>query len=153
MKSLLKILFIFLAITGATSLLIQFTDINFGKTDFFEIHGWFFLISIAIFPRLTLLFSSVPFGGILWWVGFFIAPRFLVALLATTAYWNTNPILVTIAWLVASSGESSEKYMISRGRFFGFGRPNVHVRFKQNQPPHQQPQSGDVFEAEYKVKE
>lgn len=153
MKTLFKIAMLFLAITGATSLLIQYTDIPFGKTDFFEVHGWFFLVAISFFPRLTLLFSSVPFGGFFWWLGFIFAPRFLVAILATTAYWNTNPALVTIAWLVAVSGETSEKYALSRGGLFRFGRPNVHFQFK-NKSSHQEPrQGGDVFEAEYKVKE
>lgn len=153
MKTLFKIAILFLAITGATSILIQYTDIPFGKTDFFEVHGWFFLIAIAFFPRLTLLFSSVAFGGFFWWLGFIFAPRFLVAVLATTAYWNTNPVLVTISWLVAISGETSEKYALSRGTFFRFGSPSVHFRFKQKPSTQDRGQSGDVFEAEYKIKE
>ena len=148
MKTLFKIAILFLAITGATSILIQYTDITFGKTDYFEVRGWFFLIAVSFFPRLTLLFSSVPFGGFLWWLGFFFAPRFLVAVLATTAYWNTNPILVTISWLVAISGETSEKYAISRGGFFRFGKPKVHFQFKQRPQPYDQKPNGDVFEAE-----
>lgn len=153
MKTLFKITILFLAITGASSLLIQYTNIPFGKTDYFEVRGWFFLLAIAIFPRLTLLFSSVAFGGFFWWLGFIFAPRFLVAILATTAYWNTNPILVTLAWLAAIGGESSEKYALSRGSFFRFGRPNVHFKFKTDTNSKHQQKSGDVFEAEFKVKE
>lgn len=153
MKTLIKIVIIFLAITGASSILIQYTDMSFGKTDFFEIHGWLFLVSITFFPRLTLLFSSVAFGGFFWWIGFIITPRFLVAILATIAYWHTNPILVTISWLVAISGETSEKYALSRKNIFGFLKPNIYFKFKKSNPSTQRPQNGDVFEAEYKVKE
>jgi len=70
------------------------------------------LIFIAIFPRLTLLFSSVPFGGVLWWLGWIFAPRLLVAILATVNYWNQNKVLVVIAWLIALGGESSEKHVV-----------------------------------------
>ncbi len=154
MKTLLKVLFIFLAITGATTIMLQYTNIEFGKTDFFEVHGYLFLICISFFPRLTLLFSSVAFGGILWWIAFFITPRFLVAVLATQAYWKTNPFLVTIAWLIAIGGESTEKFAISRGGFFG-RKPKMYFKFKSSRPEEQYKAqgNGDVFEAEYKVKE
>jgi len=62
--------------------------------DFWQAHGIFFVIFMFFFPRLTLLFSSVAAGGILWWLGWLVAPRLLVAILATTAYWHTNAILV-----------------------------------------------------------
>lgn len=119
MKTAIKILIIFLAITGASTLLLQYTDLDFGKVDFFTKHGWIFLISIAIFPRLTLLisglfFQSIEFGGVLWWLSFFFAPRILVATLATIAYWHTNQFLVIISWLIAFGGESSEKVFIRR---------------------------------------
>lgn len=119
MKTLFKIIFIFLAITGASTILYNYTDIDFGKIDFFSKHGWFFLFSIALFPRLTLLVSgliasSIEFGGLLWWLGFFFAPRILVAILATISYWQTNPLLVIFSWLIALGGESSEKFIITR---------------------------------------
>jgi hypothetical protein len=120
MRTLLKILIIFLGITIASTILINYFDVQFGDVDFWNIHGIFFLVFMAIFPRLTLLFSSVPFGGLFWWLSFFFAPRFLVAILATVAYWNTNKILVIISWLFAVGGESSEKYYIHR---FTFKRP------------------------------
>lgn len=77
--------------------------------SFWEVHGIFFLIFMFFFPRLTLLFSSVPFGGLLWWLGWLFAPRLLVAILATANYWQTNPILVVLSWCWALSGESVEK--------------------------------------------
>lgn len=144
MKTLFKILLIFLAITGAVSLMYSYTDITLGKVDFFTKHGWFFLFSIAMFPRLTLLvsgllFNSIEFGGILWWLGFFIAPRILVATLATIAYWQINPILVIFAWLIALGGESSEKLVIRR---------------KMQSAPHKYTQHDkETIDAEYTIKD
>jgi hypothetical protein len=144
MKTLTKILIIFLAITGASTILYNYTDLTFGKIDFFSNHGWIFLFSIALFPRLTLLISgllvsSIEFGGLLWWAGFFFAPRILVATLATISYWHTNQILVVLAWLIALGGESSEKFVISKKMR---GAPQ---RFDQY--------AGSTIDAEFKVKE
>lgn len=144
MKTILKILFIFLAITGAYTLLYNYTDVTFGTLDFFSKHGWFFLFSIAIFPRLTLLvsgliFHTIEFGGIVWWLGFFFAPRILVAILATVSYWHTNQILVILAWLIALGGESSEKFVLTKRMR---GAPQNFSSFE-----------GTTIDAEYKVKE
>lgn len=144
MKTIFKIALIFLALTGASTILYNYTNVEFGKVDYFIKHGWFFLFSIALFPRLTLFISgllvgSIAFGGVIWWLGFFFAPRILVASLATVSYWNTNPILVIISWLIALGGESSEKFMIT-SRFKG------PKRFDQGF-------SGSTIEAEFKVKE
>jgi hypothetical protein len=77
-------------------------------------HGLLFILFLAFFPRLTLLFSSVAFGGPLWWLGWLVAPRLLVAILATGAYWRTNPVLVVITWIWAFGGESAEKTSAGR---------------------------------------
>lgn len=126
MQTFLKFMIIFLALTGAATLLVGGNHATFGTIDFWDNHGVFFLFFITLFPRLTLLFSSVPFGGLLWWLGFFFAPRILVAVLASIAYWQTNPILVVIAWFVAISGETAEKWGFNQqfsvhvgGRSFG----------------------------------
>ncbi len=103
-----------------TAYLIGAGEIRFGEENYWNHHGLFFLIMITIFPRLTLLFSSVPFGGLCWWLGFFFLPRYLVAVLATFAYGMVNPFLVVIAWILAIGGESSEKYIVTR-RFSRFG--------------------------------
>ena len=130
MNSLLKILFIFLLLTGLAAIFKNHFQIEFGTSDYWEKHGYFFLIFISLFPRLTLLFSSIVFGGVLWWLSFFFAPRFLVAYLASVAYWESNPILVLIAWSICLSGESGEKYIVAK-----------KVRnYKQ---------SGETFEAEF----
>jgi hypothetical protein len=85
---------------------------DLGTTDYWQVHGVWLLAFLTFFPRLTLLFSSIPFGGFFWWLGWIFAPRLLVATLATLAYWQTNPFLVTISWLVAIGGESAEKYTV-----------------------------------------
>jgi hypothetical protein len=77
--------------------------------DFWDVHGVWFIFFMFFLPRLTLLFSSVTFGGILWWLGWLFAPRLLVAILATFAYWETNTILVILTWFWAIGGESVEK--------------------------------------------
>lgn len=82
--------------------------------DFWEVHGWLFILAICFFPRITLLLSSVASGGLLWWAGWLFAPRLLVAILATSAYWSTNPVLCVITWLWALGGESAEKEGVRR---------------------------------------
>ena len=83
-------------------------------TNFWDVHGVLFIFFMMIFPRLTLLFSSVAFGGFLWWLGFIFAPRFLVAILATVHYLDTNPILCILAWIWAFVFESSEKIVVAK---------------------------------------
>jgi hypothetical protein len=144
MKTLFKIIILFLIISIASTLLYNYTDVDFGKIDFFSKHGWFFLFSIALFPRLTLLVSgllvgSIEFGGFLWWLGFFFAPRILVATLATVSYWHTNQFIVVLAWLIALGGESSEKFVINR---------------KMKSAPHKfNNYEGTTIDAEFKVKD
>lgn len=88
--------------------------------DFWDNHGVLFIVFMFIFPRLTLLFSSVAFGGFFWWLGWLFAPRLLVAILATISYGSTNTFLVVLSWFWALSLESGEKTMIhkSRGKVF-----------------------------------
>lgn len=114
MRTFLTIFLIFLTLTGAATLMINVFNIEFGNQDYWENHGFGLLIFLAIFPRLTLLLSSIPFGGFLWWLGFFFTPRLLIAFLATISYWNTNPILVIFSWLFAISGESGEKTYVRK---------------------------------------
>jgi hypothetical protein len=82
--------------------------------DFWQVHGWLFLVCAAIFPRLTMLFAvSVPFG-FLAWAGWLFFPHLTVAILATTYYWDTNPVLCVIAWLVALGGTAGEGKVASK---------------------------------------
>jgi len=84
--------------------------------DFFASHaewGWLILIGLAIFPRITLLFVGGPFG-VLAWLGWLFCPHLLVAILATTQYWSTNPVLCVIAWFVALVGTGGEGRIVHR---------------------------------------
>ena len=81
--------------------------------DFFTNYGWISLIFLAIFPRLTLLFASFASGGVLWWLGWFFAPHILVAILSLS-YWDTDPVLVVIAWIIALGGTSVETHILPR---------------------------------------
>jgi hypothetical protein len=81
--------------------------------NFFDNHGVLTLLCLTVFPRLTLLLGSFMSGGFLWWLGWLIAPHFLVALLSLR-YWDTNPFLVIIAWLIALGGTSAEKHYVFR---------------------------------------
>ena len=77
--------------------------------SFWEVHGFWFIFFMFLFPRLTMLFSSVATRGILWWLGWIFAPRLLVAILSTHWYWDTNTVLVVLTWMWALSGEGAEK--------------------------------------------
>lgn len=152
----LRGLVIFFVLLVATTILIDILKMDFGAVNFWDKHGVFFLFFIAIFPRLTLLFSSVAFGGFLWWLGFFICPRILVASLATVAYFHTNPILVIISWLIALSGEVFEKWGIGRSRFkvrtFRSGGPSPFSYQDEPLKPHSTIDHGDIIEAEFTKK-
>jgi len=76
--------------------------------NFWLNNSLFFLIGLALFPRLSLLFCNVP-GSILFWIGWFIFPRITIAIFATIFYSGTNPILVILSWIIALGGESAEK--------------------------------------------
>ena len=81
--------------------------------SFFDAHtyDWLILIGLALFPRITLLFLGGPFG--VWhWLGWAVAPHFLVAILATTAYWDTNPVLCVAAWGFAFAGTGGETKVV-----------------------------------------
>lgn len=78
------------------------------SVDFWQVHGIFFLIFITLFPRLTMLFAVPGPFGCLTWIGWVFLPRLVVAILATTYYWHTNPVLCVIAWLVAFGGTGGE---------------------------------------------
>lgn len=111
---MLKFLFVFIFLAIGHALSISLFQIEFGTVSYWSRHGIFLLIFLALFPRLTLLFSSIPFGGFFWWFGLFFFPRYLIAAIATLEYWQCNPILVTLAWLVAIGGETTEKMYVNR---------------------------------------
>lgn len=152
MKNILfKSAAIFFILIVGTSILMDTMQTDFGNIDFFQKHGVFFLIFITIFPRMTLLFSSVATGGFLWWLGFIFCPRILVASLATVAYFHTNPMLVIASWIVALGGETMEKAGIG-------GRKKFVFRTYSSQPQYEEPArhtsipKDNVIEAEFTKK-
>ena len=83
--------------------------------DFWQVHGLIFLICIALFPRITMLVAGIVSSfGPLGWIGWIFAPHFTVAILATTIYWETNPVLCVIAWIVALGGTGAESATVSK---------------------------------------
>lgn len=162
MKDLIKILIVFLCITGGSTILMNVFDVDFGTDNYWESRGVFFLFFITLFPRLTLLFSSVASGGFLWWLAWLFSPRLLVAVLATITYWQSNPILVVISWLVALGGETSEKTIVFNKRTpFRFKKTVIINGRRTGFPSEEETQTsrarynvseGDVFEADYEVK-
>lgn len=85
-------------------------------TDFWEFHGWWFVFFMCFFPRLTMLFATTVGGGFLYWLGWLIAPRLAVAILATYYFGHTNTTLVTFAWIWAFVGETLEKSVFANKR-------------------------------------
>ncbi len=76
-------------------------------------HGIWFLFGLAIFPRITLLlFASTPFGWLAW-LGWLIAPHILVAVLSLP-FWDSHPVLVIIAWIMAFVGTGGESQTVRR---------------------------------------
>ena len=87
------------------------------ENGFWEHHGLFFAVALFVFPRLTMLFGTsvaTAFGGPLFWLGWLFAPRLTVAIIGTTLYWDTNPVLCVFSWFWALGGESSEKAAANR---------------------------------------
>lgn len=137
------LIFFFVLAAFSWVLTTQF-NVPFGKINYFENHGIILLFGLALFPRLTLLFSSIASGGLFWWLSWLVFPRVLIATLATFAYFQTNPVLVTISWLVAFGGESFEKRTLRNGRVVvtsfgaakgasqGFRTKNVNHTQQQN---------------------
>jgi len=152
MTFLLRGIAIFFLLIVASSVMVDIFKMEFGSINFWQKHGVFFLFFITFFPRLTLLFSSVAFGGFFWWLGFFFVPRILIAALATVAYFHTNPVLVTISWLIALGGEVFEKWGITGRKKFVF-RTFHHQREDNYQFNKDKSLSDtDVIEAEFTKK-
>ena len=83
--------------------------------NFWDVHSIFFILFMFGFPRLTMLFTGVcaAWFGPLFFLGWLLVPRLTVAILATTVYWHTNPVLCVLTWMVALSGEVGETVTVS----------------------------------------
>jgi hypothetical protein len=82
--------------------------------DFWQHHGVLFLLGCAFFPRITTLFFSATSFGIWHVVGWIFVPHLLVAILATTIYWHSNPVLCVVAWAFAFGGTGGEAMAAKR---------------------------------------
>ena len=80
--------------------------------NFWEVHGVWFLLGLVFFPRVTVLLFSNVAGGLLFWIGFLIVPRVFVAILAAANYWESNPVLVILAFIICLTGEGGEKKVV-----------------------------------------
>ena len=80
--------------------------------DFWDYHGFLFILAMFFFPRLTMLFATTVGGGFLYWLGWLFAPRFTVAILATILFHEHNVGLLIFTWIWALSGEVTEKTVI-----------------------------------------
>ena len=82
--------------------------------NFWDVHGGWFIFFMLLFPRLTMLCTGICTMGlahpVLFWLGWIFTPRLVVAILATSFYWNTNPVLCVLAWIYAiCAGSASTK--------------------------------------------
>lgn len=82
--------------------------------NFWEVHGVFFLLGLVFFPRLTVIFFSHVTGGPLFWIFFLLLPRLCIPILAAANYWDTNPVLVILSFVICLGGESGEKHVVYR---------------------------------------
>ncbi len=80
--------------------------------DFWDNHGLIFLLGLTFFPRFTTLFFTMTPFGFLAWIGWIFAPHLLVAFYASFRYWDQNPFLVIIAWIIALAGTSGEAKVV-----------------------------------------
>ena len=76
--------------------------------NFWIYHGFLLLIGLTLFPRLSILMCNIP-GGLFFWIIWIVFPRIVIAFYASILYFDTNPILVFLSWIIALSGESTEK--------------------------------------------
>jgi hypothetical protein len=84
------------------------------QADFWQVHGFLFLLGITFFPRITVFFFSNVVGGPLFWVFFLIFPRIVIPILAAYHYWDTNPVLVILSFIICLSGETGEKAVVKK---------------------------------------
>lgn len=116
MRTILRFLLVFTLVSLISMVAVSAFGVEYGQSRYWDSHGVGLLIGLALLPRITLLVSSVATGGLVWWLGWLFAPRILVAVLATVAYFNANPGLVVIAWLIALGGEFGEKHVWGRAK-------------------------------------
>lgn len=80
--------------------------------NFWEHHGWLFIMAMFFFPRLTMLLATTFGGGLLYYIGWLLMPRLTVAIIATILFHDHNTLLLIFTWIWAFSGEAGEKIVI-----------------------------------------
>ena len=85
--------------------------------DFFVAHGGVFagillIIALMAVPRIVmicmLIWGALTGGGFFWWAGFVFFPYVVVAVEASSNYWETNPAICVCAWIIAIAGTFGE---------------------------------------------
>ena len=84
------------------------------QANFWDMHGLLFLAGLTFFPRLTVLLFSHVTGGLLFWIFFLIFPRIVIPILAAYHYWDTNPVLVIVSFIICLSAETGEKAVVKK---------------------------------------
>lgn len=84
------------------------------QANFWELHGLLFLAGLTFFPRITVLLFSGVTGGLLFWIFFLILPRIVIPILAAYHYWDTNPVLVILSFIICLSAETGEKAVVRK---------------------------------------
>ena len=84
--------------------------------NYWDVHGWWFLFFMLVFPRITMLVSGICFmtwlHPVLFWFGWVLTPRFVGAILATWFYFHTNPVVCIFAWIAALGVSVGQKKII-----------------------------------------
>lgn len=82
--------------------------------NFWQVHGVLFLLGLVVFPRITVFLFSNVIAGPLFWIFFLLFPRLVIPILAAYHYWDTNPVLVVLSFLICLGGETGEKTVVKR---------------------------------------
>ena len=85
-----------------------------ATANFWQVHGLLFLAGLVFFPRLTVILASHVSGGPLFWSFFLVFPRIVIPILAAYHYWDTNPVLVILSFLICLSAETGDKTVVQR---------------------------------------
>jgi hypothetical protein len=77
--------------------------------NFWDYHGWGFIIALLFFPRLTMLCTGIlsKFWGGWFFFGWLFAPRITTAVMAISLYWESNPVLCILSVLLIGGNSTS----------------------------------------------
>lgn len=91
---------------------------------FFLNHNILQMIGWYLFPRLMFWFFSAITGGLFFWIGVLIVPRYMAAYWGTVYYWDTNPILCTFVWIHSILYDINEYEKRKKNRLTNSNRKN-----------------------------